>query len=179
VCGVCTALPPPGGICRDQRGVALGCPPGLYCNDQNVCIQYAQAGEACSTSSPCQSGDSCVSGKCVAGQTSAGLACGGMTGQGCSSLIGLDCNNQTQACEPYIIVGPGNACGANLFGQQYVHCGGAAQCVNGVCVAIAGLGQACDLLAGPSCESPSRCIVSSDGGTAGSCVITDATSCVN
>jgi hypothetical protein len=102
-----------------------------------------------------------------------------MSGQGCSDLgAGLDCNGQTQSCTSMILVGPGSACGY-LFNQQIVHCAGGAMCVGGTCVASAGLGQACDSVAGPFCITPSRCIPSSDGGTSGVCIIADATTCSN
>jgi hypothetical protein len=47
----------------------------------------------------------------------------------------------------------------------------------GTCVPAAPDGASCDVANGPPCLPPARCVVSTDGGTAGTCVMPDATTC--
>jgi hypothetical protein len=59
--------------------------------------------------------------------------------------------------------------------NQPAYCKAEGTCVslNGVigsaCVGAAGLGAPCDLVKGPGCLFSVHCIVTSDGGTAGTC----------
>ena len=169
-CGTCAPSPPPGSTC------AASCGAGMYCNDQDQCVIHPLPNEACSIDQTCQNGYSCISSVCVQAQTTAGSPCGLASPNGCSDLVGLDCNYQTQSCAPAILVAAGQPCGNVLFGQQSTHCGGGATCANdGTCTVAVGLGQPCDSAVGPTCISPARCITS--GGTSGTCTITDATTC--
>lgn len=175
-CGTCAPVPPPGTPCGPMAQVS-SCGPGNYCNDQSVCTPHALLGQACSKDNTCASGYACTGSVCVQGLAQEGAPCG-LTGDvGCDIVSGLDCNEQRQSCQPAIFVGAGQACDSILFGQQTTHCSGGAQCLNGACSAVVGLGQACDTVAGPTCVTPARCINQGDGGTAGTCVITDATFC--
>jgi hypothetical protein len=170
-CGKCAAPPAPGTACQASAFCGLG----SYCNDQNVCMAHAVANAACSSHQTCVPGYNCVSNVCTQGQPTEGAQCGVAGAATCSEIAGLDCNYQTQACAPMLIVAANQPCNSVLFGQMYSHCGGGAQCSNGFCTATAALGQPCDTAAGPFCISPARCIATN--GTAGTCTITDATTC--
>ena len=176
-CGTCTPAPGPGAPCRTSPAESMFCSLGSYCNDQGVCAQYAALNGTCDAHQNCEAGFPCIGGTCIAGQTTVGALCGGASGLGCDFLAGLDCNIQTQACTPAIVVGPGQPCGGNLFGQQTVHCGGGGTCLNGTCIAAVGPGAACDVVSGPVCFSGSRCILSTEGGTSGVCAYTDFANC--
>jgi hypothetical protein len=165
-CGTCGPPPPAGTPC----GPNSFCGAGSYCNDQSVCVAHALPNAPCTPDQTCESGYTCLKGVCTLGQSDAGAPCGLSGDPGCSQLAGLDCNAQVQACEPMLIVAIGQPCGTAFFGQLYAHCGGGAQCINGVCAPTAGLGQSCDDTNGPYCINLARCV-------GGRCTITDATSC--
>jgi hypothetical protein len=47
----------------------------------------------------------------------------------------------------------------------------------GTCLAAASAGAACDVVNGPACVLPAKCVITTDGGTVGSCAIVDPGSC--
>ncbi len=166
-CGVCAPSPQAGDPCNGGA-----CPSNLSCTAA-ICAAYAELGDPCSASSPCDSGLTCVGGVCQAGVTTVDSACD-PAGPGCDMFSGLACNAQSSTCKTLVLVPPGQACGqvANQSDACIV-----GECLRGVCVGLGALGDPCDIVAGPGCASSLRCIVTSEGGTAGTCHITGAGSC--
>jgi hypothetical protein len=96
------------------------------------------------------------------------------TGPGCDFYSGLACNVQTSTCQTAQLAAPGQACGT--VGTQAVSCLGG-MCLRGACVAYPLVGQPCDVASGPQCVPDARCIVATDGGTAGTCQLNGSTAC--
>jgi hypothetical protein len=183
-CGTCAAAPKAGDSCAQTTS----CGPGLQCtNDTMQCEAAAAAGAACGKGVPCGDGLACVGatatvqGKCETAPSTQGAACDpkDMTAASCSRSAGFFCDTQSKQCVAITFASAGQACG-NISGVQ-VLCGGAGFCqraqgqASGTCVAAAADGAACDTANGPTCISPSRCVISS--GTAGTCHAADALSC--
>jgi hypothetical protein len=179
-CGVCAPAPVAGDSCASLTT----CGPNFVCTS-GKCEPYSAAGGACSATLPCDPGLSCVfptgmtTGTCQPAVTTSGTSCVSK-GAGCDLWAGLACNSTSLVCDPLMLGNDGDQCG-------YVNLQNTA-CLNGICVGIVGampgtcstyaaLGAACDLVSGPFCVPPSRCVATSDGGTTGSCLVADATKC--
>lgn len=163
-CGTCGALP--------QIGAPCPCGPLLICSDR-ACAGLSEQGAMCDSSHVCDVGLTCVGGTCVTGAATQGAACS-FAGAGCDFHAGLACNAVSGTCQTLDVVGPGQACG--IVQDQNQQCV-AGTCSRGTCVAYGGLGQACDLVAGPSCASFAICVAATDGGTSGTCQIPGSSSC--
>jgi hypothetical protein len=174
-CGVCAPMPKVGDPCADAP-----CPPTLACVSRTMtCAAYANSGNQCSATQPCNAGLTCVGvtasapGVCEAGVKMSGEACS-FTGAGCDLFSGLTCNAQKGTCAALKLVAPGGACG--VVANQSANCI-QGDCPHGMCVSKAGIGAPCDRVDGPSCVAGADCIVSSDGGTSGICQLRGATAC--
>lgn len=186
-CGTCAPEPVAGSSCADA-----GCGPGLVCVASTMTCQVLVAvNGACSSDLPCANGLACVGASRATGVTGtcqpevalAGGACDPTraTGPDCSADAGLTCDTTTQQCVAQPIVAAGMTCG-NVGGVQ-TRCAAGATCVkppmsaSGTCIAPAADGAACDTTNGPGCLSPAVCVVSSPGGTAGTCELPGDPSC--
>ncbi len=171
-CGTC-APAEPGAPCETEA-----CPSGLACV-AGTCVAYVDQGAACSASQPCNEGLTCAPGTapgsmiCQPGETTQGAPCS-FTGAGCDVFSGLACNAQTGVCEVMQLVQPGQACG--LVANQIANCI-AGSCPRGQCLAYIPAGGACDLDGEVSCLPPTRCLVSGDGATTGTCTYNGSTAC--
>ena len=170
LCGTCMAPPQVADPCTENL-----CPQGLTCRgNPPACAQFAGAGQACSSSIPCGEGLTCVAATCQYGVADTTTPCAPSPGAGCDANAGLTCDASTDRCVLLPIAGPGQACG-NTVGTVSVACT-AGTCPRGACVPYVHVGAACDI-AGPGCISPSRCIVTGDGGTKGTCQLAGAAAC--
>lgn len=185
-CGVCAATPQPGDSCAQ---LTL-CGQSIICStDSATCYVPPAAGAACSYGQTCVTGYECIgatsagaAGTCVAGATSAGAACDTPT-TACSFYAGFTCDTQTKQCVAVSFSGSGQGCNFDSSTGVDEQCSGGAKCVAtsstapGTCSAVSSIGGACDLVAGPACVGPSRCVVAADGGTGGTCQVPDGTAC--
>jgi hypothetical protein len=176
-CGKCATVPVSGDSCADL----VSCPSSLSCQSTTeLCEAFAQLNGTCGAGLPCAARLSCVgasgtqTGSCQAAVLDAGAPCTPQpAGPGCDYLSGVSCNTASGVCEPVQLAGNGQACGN--VNNQPAYCKAEGTCVslNGVigsaCVGAAGLGAPCDLVKGPGCLFSVHCIVTSDGGTAGTC----------
>jgi hypothetical protein len=179
MCGTCAPALQAGDSCA---GLA-GCPRTYSCvTASQKCQGFVNMGGSCSPSLPCAASLMCVGysaqsnapGTCQPEVSTPHAACS-FGGAGCDVFAGLSCNAQTQTCETAQIVGPGVACG--LVANQQAYCASAGTCVDGQCQGSAPVGAPCDLVAGPACITLARCIVDADGGTSGTCQVSNASSC--
>ena len=181
-CGVCANAPKPGDTCASLTT----CGQNLACAAANVCEPYGASGDACDSAHfPCSAGLACVGatgttkGTCQASVTTLGAACVS-NGAACDYWAGLACNSLNQVCAPVVLANPGEQCGyVNLQNTGCLDglCTGIVGAMPGTCVQYARLDGDCDLVSGPFCFTPARCIVTVDGGTAGTCQVPDATMC--
>jgi hypothetical protein len=188
-CGVCAEAPMPGDSCA----ALTTCGQTLTClSATKQCVGYATQGAPCGSGQPCGAGLFCVGataaqqGMCQPAieQMDAGCDPQGKTGSGCDRLASLTCNSMTKQCAPIVFAAAGQACGANV-GGQFAACAGAATCVAqttdagppSICVPAASENAKCDLVAGPFCLDPERCIVTDDASTSGTCQFPSATAC--
>jgi hypothetical protein len=190
-CGTCMAPPSPGSSCATN-----GCGPGLVCASGGmVCNAPGTAGAACASSDECQVGFACVGaaggapGTCMAAAETLGAACDRKSGPQCDYLRGLYCSfpasSTSGTCVTYLSAMAGQPCGfvagTGTSGSTFTVCVGGSSCViatgnAGTCVAYATDGKACDTAGGPRCLAPARCVISG-GGTAGTCMLSDPTTC--
>jgi hypothetical protein len=168
-CGTCAPAPQAGGSCA-----LTACPTGLNClGSPPVCTAISLLGGACGPAQRCNAGLSCVSNVCQASVTAMNLPCS-FTGAGCDIYDGLACNAASGTCLTATLAQPGQACG--IVEDQNAPCV-VSTCVRGVCVGNVPLGGACDLTSGPPCFSSTRCVVSTDGGTSGTCQLNSVATC--
>lgn len=167
-CGTCAPTPQPGAPCT----FGFQCPAGLSCYS-GECAAHVLLGGQCSATQPCDDGLVCVSGVCTAEASSLGAACNPL-GAGCDLYAGLACNATSNTCQTIQLVPGGEACG--IVGAQAQDCV-TGSCVRGACVPEAALGAACDITNVQPCISFGECIVTTDGGTMGTCRIPGSTSC--
>jgi hypothetical protein len=188
-CGVCAALPKAGDSCADLTS----CGQGLVCfSTAKVCGTYGTSGASCGTDSPCGPHLSCIGadtktgakGECAASVSVVGTACDPKleTGPGCDYDGGLTCNTESKQCEPIVVSSGTGPC--DFDNHQYAVCSASGTCttseagVTGMCVPAAADGKVCSIATGgQTCLLPSRCIVSTDGGTSGICQVEAAPSC--
>ena len=162
-CGTCGPLPQPGTPCE----TTAECGSGLTCvGSTKKCATHAPLGAACSSTQPCNDGLACApsgSGN-VCQQTATAGACS--PAPGCNEYMGLACNAATGMCQTLQVVMAGQPCGTVADQRQDCQAG---TCTHGACVANSPPDAPCDLAAGPSCMSFGVCVVTSDGGTSGTC----------
>jgi hypothetical protein len=184
VCGKCADLPAPGSSCANLTTCGTGVP---CVSATQLCQPYSTLGGACGAGIFCASNLACAGssgtandGNCQTAIAVSGASCVN-TGPGCSELQGVSCSSLSNQCEPMQIAAGGQSCGD--VNHQYVPCGAEGVCLNGtsdtpgVCRGASLVGGPCDLVSGPGCVSGSRCIVSTDGGTTGTCQIPSIVSC--
>jgi hypothetical protein len=185
-CGVCADLPKTGDACA----TAADCGRGLDCASANVCAAPVGMDGVCDTMHPCAAGLTCVgmmmSGTCKASGTTVGTACDPkhQTAAGCDGSLGLVCISAM--CAKITFVSAGGQCGTVADGgmvESISDCTGGAMCVmpqgskTGTCVAPAADNAACDLVNGPPCLPPARCVTSSDASSAGVCTLPSSNAC--
>jgi hypothetical protein len=187
-CGTCGAPPSPGASCAQLTN----CGQGLVCTfDTQVCVVYAASGAPCGKGAPCGAGLSCVGadaatatmGTCQAAVAASGATCDASqkTGPGCDRNLGLQCNSMSKQCATLTFGAGGQPC--DDVNNQFTPCSASGQCsttmggMAGTCTAAAADGAACDVMAGPPCLNPARCVVGSGGGTAGTCQLQSSTAC--
>ncbi len=162
-CGACAPAPKAGAPCQ----LGSQCQSGYSCVNGRTCTPHAPLGAACGAAQPCNDGLTCVGGICASAVSTAGASCSTL-GAGCDVYAGLACNGATGVCETLTVASAGQACGTVQNQNQGCRAGA---CVHGICAGAALLGAACDLAAGPACIASTACVVSTDGGTSGTCKI--------
>ncbi|MHB8416828.1 MAG: hypothetical protein ACYDCL_02045 [Myxococcales bacterium] len=188
ICGTCQPQPVAGSSCD-----AGSCGSGLFClPDSWTCTQGVPDGGACNDRSACGGGESCVgfldggSGVCTP-RLGIGASCDARqeTGPNCFNAGGADCvttvgGGGTGRCAAITVAQAGEACGRVPHVSDSA-CGNGGLCVaagdGGSCVAPVSDGQSCDSVAGPPCFLPAKCVPASDGGTAGTCTLPNASLC--
>ncbi len=184
-CGVCAAAPAVGASCANN-----GCGPGLVCDSATqLCATPVASGGTCDDSSVCTPGLTCVvpasadAGTCVPLATSVGAHCDVTDGGArCDGRLGLYCNvPEGRVCDHVGNAAATFACGTIDGGV--IDCTAGAFCQrpgtsrSGICIAPALEGKPCDTVNGPTCIAPARCVLSSAGGTTGTCVTTNPAVC--
>ncbi len=177
-CGTCAEAPGLGTSCFNNA-----CGPGYLCDNLSYqCVAPVAAAGACSNSSVCGPGLTCLGngadggtlGSCVALATLGGNCDLTDGGSRCDGRFGLDCNTEA-----------GKVCAQAATATATQPCGtidgGAVDCVadsfcqkapsdkEGTCVASSPQGGACDTANGPGCTPPARCVLADAGVTAGIC----------
>jgi hypothetical protein len=186
-CGTCAPTPQPGDSCAQLTSCGFG----LACSSfSQTCLVVAQPMTACAPTQSCTVGYECIGanystgapGVCQTAGESLGTACSSST-HDCDFYSGFTCNTQTLQCVAAQLVGAGQACNYVASANQTMYCGSGGKCLSptpgaqGTCAGASPVGGPCDLVAGPECISPSRCLVGSEGGTGGTCQVADATMC--
>jgi hypothetical protein len=189
-CGVCDSPPAAGDSCAQLTT----CGAGLVCTtDTFTCVVLAAQGASCGKGAPCGAGLSCVGanasksiqGTCQTSVAQSGAACDptGQTSAGCERNQLLTCNTQSKECAALTVAAGGQPCGTNDVNDQTALCSANGVCTGqgtgtpptpGTCTAAAADGAACDTVNGPGCMLLSRCVVTSDAGTAGTCQLSSA-----
>jgi hypothetical protein len=196
-CGTCAAAPQAGDSCASLStcGQVLTCITAV-----TTCSGFAPQGGPCSKSALCGTGLYCVGatsstpGTCDPAVEDAGAPCDptAKNGPGCDRQHGLTCSSVSKTCAPLPpYAGAGQPCGT-LNGELVV-CGGAGVCTATgadagpdaapdaappafTCVVPAADGAECNVILGPGCLSPARCIAT-DGGASGTCQFPNASLC--
>lgn len=184
-CGVCAPQPVVGSSCANN-----GCGPGLVCDaNTSLCANPVGSGGACDDSSVCGPGFTCLgntataTGSCVALASTVGAACDVADGgTRCDGRQGLYCNvPEGRKCDRVADATATFACGTIDGGV--IDCTGGAFCQrpgssrSGICVAPASENAPCDEVNGPTCSTPARCVLTTVGGTTGTCVTTNPSVC--
>jgi hypothetical protein len=187
-CGTCAAPPSVGDPCLDGN-----CAHGQTCvNSTNTCQAIVAGGQPCDGQT-CTALYNCVAadtvnmgpGTCEMAGASVNVACGPGTA-GCAGVLGLACGGPAGAktCITITFGDDGAACGPSADGGRtackaggcFTTTGPATEAQMGTCKADVGAGAACDIMLGPLCKPPGRCVVSGTS-TAGTCTIPDPSSC--
>jgi hypothetical protein len=161
-----------------------------------MCEPYGALNGSCDANDPCGYGLFCVGataststpGTCQMAVETLGAACGGGTMPGCDTTSNLFCGGTAGAktCMPITYVTDGMPCGdlsttsraECTAGACYTTTGPAGSGDTGTCKANAADGTACDIVLGPGCVTPARCVLSgADGGSAGLCQIPLGATC--
>ena len=186
-CGTCTAPPKVGASCARLTS----CGPGLTCTpDTAACVPFGVRGSACGKGAVCGVGLSCVGvdvtpntqGLCQPAGQKVGVPCDPAlrTAAGCDRNAGMVCNATSRTCQKVVVASTGQHCGDEV-GDQPVYCQAAGSCTGGSgttpgsCAAAAAEGAKCNLVTGPGCVIPARCI--GNGGTSGTCQYSGEQSC--
>jgi len=180
LCGTCAAPPADGAPCA-----ASLCARDQLCDTNTLtCKTPLAAGAACDpTDSACGYELSCPSSAaatthaCEAAVATLGAACGG-TMASCDAQQGLYCSgpNGAKTCVKTSYVGDGIQCGtladggfsACIAGGCYTDVGLAGAGETGTCKADVTDGAPCDVVLGPGCQLPARCMVAA-GSNKGTC----------
>ena len=204
-CGVCAEMPAAGATCTYEGDCGRNMACALAKNaTTGACVTPVTSGATCLTgTTPCEAGLACVgdddtngtTGTCQPQANTVGAACDRSrnTAPNCDPQLGLTCipaaaGSSVGTCQSISLVAAGQTCGAigsaPITGDAECNAGGL--CVKkvstdntGTCVAAAADGAACDsdTTQGPPCLAPAKCVASSAGSTAGTCVVPDATKC--
>jgi hypothetical protein len=186
-CGACTAPPKVGASCARLTS----CGAGLTCTpDTATCVPFGVRGSACGKGAVCGVGLSCVGvdvtpntqGLCQPAGQKVGVPCDptSRTAAGCDRNAGMVCNTTSNTCQKVVVASLGQPCG-NDVGDQLAYCQADGACTGGSsatpgrCTAAAADGAKCDLVAGPACVIPARCI--GHGGTSGTCQYSGEQTC--
>jgi hypothetical protein len=184
ICGTCATPPAAGDPCSTDN-----CAAGMSCiASTQLCQPFGATGDACDAGHSCGADLSCVTsggtGSCTPTADTAGATCDAT--HPCDGTKGLHCESHsgTKTCTPNQYVGDGMSCGT--VGASFVGCGSGGSCYTstgvtvsgetGTCKAAAADGAACDVVVGPPCLNPARCIVTA-GQTQGICVVADPRTC--
>jgi hypothetical protein len=186
-CGTCANPPMPGDSCA-----ASPCGHDQACVSKTMaCAVYVDLNVACGADAPCGAGLNCVppnqaTSSCQLAIANAGATCGAGS-NGCDGTFGLSCTGTvgSKTCTAIVFGGDGTACGLMADGTRggckaggcYTTTGLAGPEEAGTCRADAADGSPCDSVLGPGCQAPARCVVVDDAGTAGTCLVPDATTC--
>jgi hypothetical protein len=189
VCGTCADAPKVGDSCADLTT----CGEGLLCiASSKSCATLGTVGETCDADSPCGAHLSCIGanaakatvGKCQTSVAKKGATCDptNQTGPGCDFDAGFVCNSMSKECEPITVSPAGGPCDSD--DHQFAVCSASGSCsaseagALGTCTAAAVDGKACTTAAkGPGCLVPARCILTTDGGTTGTCQVEETPMC--
>jgi hypothetical protein len=191
-CGACAPVPQVGESCAESTT----CGQLLFCDSTTLdCTGYSALNGPCNRGQPCGAGLSCVgstsatNGACQTAVETLGAPCdpATKTGPGCDRNQLLTCNSGSKECAAIQLAGAGAPCGTvNL---QLAICANAGACVAAdggagdggttidTCVAPAADGDPCDLVAGPTCLSPARCVLTTPSATAGVCEFPSSSQC--
>jgi hypothetical protein len=189
-CGSCYPLPDAGSSCATTE-----CPQGLSCTTDTMdCVVVGGQGASCGTGAPCGEQFYCVGandsmnvmGTCQQALTQLGAACDPTSakGPGCDHTQFLTCNAMTKQCATMTLGAAGQPCGTNDVNNQTVLCSALGTCtgattgVPGMCVSAVADGMACDSVNGPGCMELSQCIPGGAGGSAGTCALPSAATCL-
>jgi len=186
-CGTCTAPPKLGASCARLTS----CGPGLTCTpDTAACVHFGVRGATCGKGAVCGVGLSCVGvdltpntqGLCQPAGQKPGAPCDPTlrTAAGCDRNAGLVCNATSKACQKVVVATAGQPCGDDVGGQPAYcqaegDCTGGSSTKPGSCAAAAADGARCDLVNGPACVIPARCIAHE--GTSGTCQYSGEQTC--
>jgi hypothetical protein len=187
-CGTCAPVPQAGASCASLT--TCGQLSACQTTTTEQCATFAPAGASCGRGLPCGAGLYCVgstattTGSCEPAVEQVGASCDplGKAGPGCDRLAGLTCNSVSRECATIVYAATGQACGT--VNDQTALCASAGTCAPAAgmdasagetCSPTATNGAACDLVLGPFCRDPMRCIVSGEGGTQGTCQLQSAT----
>ena len=201
-CGVCAVQPVVGAPCSyaNDCGRNQACAIPSSATTGTCAALVATAGACLTNANPCQAGYACVgddetnatAGICQLQANTVGAACdrSRKTAANCDAEFGLTCVPAAAVgtCQAITLVGAGQTCGvqgsAPITGEALCSAGGLCVKANAsdttnTCVAAAADGAACDsdTTVGPPCLLPAKCVATTAGTTAGTCVVPDATKC--
>jgi hypothetical protein len=185
-CGTCATIAAVGQPCGGSTGAE--CDVGFACS-HGACAQYVGKNAACDDSHVClygygcvgdggATGDAGVTGTCLLSGTAVGTACstGGAGGlPGCVSDQGYYCDG-TGHCAAITNSNAGSPCGLADGGTSYTACT-SSECVAGSCVAYPTAGAPCTVGKKPNCTYGTVCVATTDGGTAGNCLLPNSANC--
>lgn len=150
-CGKCATRVALGGDC-----VTTACETNLFCdNVSRKCVARPKAGEACTSTTWCAAGTTCIGAKCSA-PLGENADCSASPG-GCDSALGLTCNASTKKCAKVSFASAGQDCG--MVSGQYVSCVGTNYCAlatgtaSGKCTTSPKEPEDCTT----SCLTPAQC----------------------
>ena len=183
LCGACADTPAVGAAC-----VTSDCGRDQMCDGTtNACVAPGKAGdpcdaEICGYALTCPAAGTLTNTRtCAVTVGTAGASCA--TNMPCDGIQGLACEGLVAAktCVAQMFVGDGMPCGVLSSGFASCTAGGcytdkglAGAGETGTCKADAADDGSCDIVAGPACQLPARCVVKG-GGNSGKCTIPTGT----